>query len=69
MGLDNIYHMTSQRDHMLQVDLEAFDGDFVSVVFDSFRIGSETDNYRLHVSDWCPLLTSHNVVMTVGKPG
>lgn len=35
---------------MLQIDLEAFDGDYVSLIYDNFKIGGEEDNYRLHVS-------------------
>ncbi|CAG2118359.1 unnamed protein product [Medioppia subpectinata] len=49
LGLDNIHQMTATEDYILQVDLESFDGEYVSLVYDRFKIGGETDNYRLHL--------------------
>jgi len=49
LGLENIHKLTSLEDNILQVDLESFDGDYVSIVYDSFRVGSELENYKLKV--------------------
>lgn len=51
LGNEFIHQLTAHAndDVMLQVDLESFDGDHVSIVFDTFKIEEETNNYRLHV--------------------
>ena len=50
LGLENIYQLTAHNDTELQVDLEAFDGDFISIVYDNFKVGNEAEKYKLQVS-------------------
>jgi hypothetical protein len=50
IGLETIHQMTKNNDSELQVDLEGFDGDVISIVYDSFKLGSEAEKYKLHVS-------------------
>ncbi|CAG2164549.1 unnamed protein product [Oppiella nova] len=59
LGLDNIYQMTANGNHILQVDLESFDGEYVSIVYDGFRLGGEADNYRLHLG---PAIQSNGTI-------
>ena len=49
IGLDNIHKLTTNSEQKLQIDLEAFDGDYVSIIYDSFKVGTEAENYKLHV--------------------
>ncbi len=45
-----MYQLTRNRNYMLRVDLEDFDGNKGFVLYSSFSVGPETDGYRLHVS-------------------
>ncbi|XP_054158767.1 angiopoietin-related protein 6-like [Oppia nitens] len=49
LGLESVHQMTAVGNHQLLVELESFDGDYVSIVYDGFRVGGESDNYRLHL--------------------
>ncbi|XP_050964040.1 microfibril-associated glycoprotein 4-like [Labeo rohita] len=50
LGLENMYELTHNRNYMLRVDLEDFDGNTVFALYSSFSVGPEADGYNLHVS-------------------
>ncbi|KAK2909540.1 hypothetical protein Q8A67_005377 [Cirrhinus molitorella] len=50
LGLENMYQLTSNREYMLRVDLEDFQGNKVFALYSSFSVGPETDGYKLQVS-------------------
>ncbi|XP_073697931.1 microfibril-associated glycoprotein 4-like [Garra rufa] len=50
LGLENMYQLTRNRNYMLRVDLEDFDGNKVFALYSSFSVGPEADGYQLHVS-------------------
>ncbi|KAK2909541.1 hypothetical protein Q8A67_005378 [Cirrhinus molitorella] len=50
LGLENMYQLTSNREYMLRVDLEDFDGNKAFALYSSFSVGPEADGYQLHVS-------------------
>ncbi|XP_022080136.1 microfibril-associated glycoprotein 4-like [Acanthaster planci] len=52
LGNEHLYHITPQDDYLLRVDLEDFDGGKSWATYAEFRIGSETDNYRLYIGNY-----------------
>ncbi|XP_026207146.1 microfibril-associated glycoprotein 4-like isoform X2 [Anabas testudineus] len=65
LGLENIYHLTSERKYELLVDMQDFDGRKVYARYTSFSVGPESDGYRLQVSGFLnggagDALTYHN---------
>ncbi|XP_067296611.1 microfibril-associated glycoprotein 4-like [Pseudorasbora parva] len=50
MGLENMYQLTRNRNYTLRVDLEDFTGRKGFAQYSTFRVGPETDGYRLQVS-------------------
>lgn len=47
MGNEYIHTLTNNEHHMLRVELESFNGDFIILDYDSFKLTSETDGYKL----------------------
>ncbi|XP_075884266.1 microfibril-associated glycoprotein 4-like [Nelusetta ayraudi] len=52
LGLENLHHMTKEKRFELRVDMEDFEGNKVYSHYSSFRVGSESDEYVLEVSDF-----------------
>ncbi|XP_060754314.1 microfibril-associated glycoprotein 4-like [Neoarius graeffei] len=52
LGLENLYQLTRKRKYELKVDLQDFDGVTVYAQYSSFSIESETDGYKLHISNF-----------------
>ncbi|XP_072167986.1 techylectin-5A-like [Diadema setosum] len=52
LGNEKIYHLTTQRDYELRVELGDFEGDEAFAIYKSFNIDSEIIKYRLHVSNY-----------------
>ncbi|XP_038044307.1 ficolin-1-B-like [Patiria miniata] len=52
LGNEHLYHITPQDDYLLRVDLEDFEGGKSSASYAGFRVGSETDNYRLYLGNF-----------------
>ncbi|XP_035664243.1 fibrinogen-like protein 1 [Branchiostoma floridae] len=56
LGNDNIHLLTSQTDYTLRVDLVDYSGfDLYNTAYEeysSFRVSSESDQYRLHISGY-----------------
>ncbi|XP_026100423.1 microfibril-associated glycoprotein 4-like [Carassius auratus] len=50
LGLENMYQLTHNRNYMLRVDLEDFDGNKVFAIYSSFSVGPEAAGYNLQVS-------------------
>ncbi|XP_050964075.1 microfibril-associated glycoprotein 4-like [Labeo rohita] len=50
LGLENMYELTHNRNYMLRVDLEDFEGRKAFALYSSFSVGPEADGYRLQVS-------------------
>lgn len=51
MGNEHIHRITNRFDHSLQIDLESWDGQCISLDFGHFQIGSEDESYKLIVAD------------------
>ncbi|XP_043202713.1 microfibril-associated glycoprotein 4-like [Amphibalanus amphitrite] len=53
-GLEHVWHLTSasDRQYVLRVDLDAFDGDQAYAIYTNFSVSSESDGYRLSVSNY-----------------
>ncbi|XP_071953193.1 fibrinogen-like protein A [Antedon mediterranea] len=49
MGNENIYRMTSSDSYELRIDMIDTEGSKQYAVFNQFRIGSESDKYRIHL--------------------
>ena len=47
LGNDILHRLTAHGEYELRVDLGDFDGKSASAVYSGFRIGAESDNYRL----------------------
>ena len=51
VGLDTIHQLTREDGpHILRVDLEDINGDYLSFEYDGFRIGGYQDDFRFYVS-------------------
>ncbi|XP_050964122.1 microfibril-associated glycoprotein 4-like [Labeo rohita] len=50
LGLENMYELTRNRNYMLRVDLEDFEGRKGFALYSSFSVGPEADGYKLQVS-------------------
>lgn len=46
LGNEFVYQLTSQRQHVLRVELSDWDGHRAFSLYDRFQIGSEKQNYR-----------------------
>ncbi|RWS14002.1 Techylectin-5B-like protein [Dinothrombium tinctorium] len=49
LGNDLIHSLTTSEPNELQIDLEAFDGDFISLQYEHFSIANENNNYTLSI--------------------
>ena len=49
LGLDKIHRLTSNDSNMLRVDLEDFEGSTRFAEYDTFRVMSEKDKYKLNL--------------------
>ena len=51
LGNEHIHRLTSSTPHQLQIDLESYDGQCISLDYGHFKIDSEEKAYRLVVAD------------------
>ena len=49
LGLKEIHRISNVDKNVLRVELENFEGKHMYAEYDMFRIGSESENYKLHV--------------------
>jgi len=52
LGLDAIHNITNSKSYGLVVDFSDFDGRFYQSRYSMFRVGPESDNYRLKVNGY-----------------
>ena len=52
LGLDQIYRLTKSGQNVLRVDLMDFDNTTAYAKYGSFSVASESENYRLNVTDY-----------------
>ena len=52
LGNEHLHHITMQADYLLRVDLEDFNGKKAWATYVDFRVGTETQNYRLHIGNF-----------------
>ncbi|XP_033639621.1 ficolin-2-like [Asterias rubens] len=52
LGNDNLHRMTAQDEYELRVDLTDFEDESAFAVYDLFRVGDVTDNYRLTLGEY-----------------
>ncbi|XP_017260469.1 microfibril-associated glycoprotein 4-like [Kryptolebias marmoratus] len=50
LGLENIHQLTSQQNYELLVNVEDFEGNTKFALYSSFKVDSESEGYRLHVT-------------------
>ena len=55
LGLDKIHRLTSRGKHKLRVDLEDFAGNITYAEYDSFKVGSEAEKYKLSLGSYSGL--------------
>ena len=49
IGNDMLHHLTSQRNYRLRIDMWDFEGGKIYAEFDTFRVDSEANKYKLRV--------------------
>ncbi|XP_062551422.1 microfibril-associated glycoprotein 4-like [Armigeres subalbatus] len=49
LGLEQMHRLTKDKNHVLLVELEAYDGDSAYAMYDGFEIGTESELYELKV--------------------
>ena len=59
LGLDKIHRLTNSGSYKLRVDLEDFDGKSYYAEYDSFKVGSEGEKYRLSLGGYSGLISYH----------
>ena len=59
LGLDKIHRLTSRGSYKLRVDLEDFDGKSYYAAYDSFKVASEGEKYKLSVNNFSGLISHH----------
>ncbi|CAN7997162.1 unnamed protein product [Ixodes hexagonus] len=52
LGNDFIHMLSTEKDMMLRVTLETFEGEKIDLDYEAFVVGSESENYRLRVGDF-----------------
>jgi hypothetical protein len=52
LGLDAIHNLTNSYENKIRIDLKDFDLNTVFALYDSFKIGSESENYTLLVGNF-----------------
>ena len=55
LGLDNIHRLTRGGNYKLRVDLEDFAGSITFAEYNSFKVASEGEKYRLEVAHYSGL--------------
>lgn len=51
LGLDKIHELTKNKNQQLQIDLESYSGEQLSIKYNVFYIGDESNNYRLTIGE------------------
>jgi hypothetical protein len=51
IGNENLHKLTASGDQLLQIDLESFDGDILSLQYRLFKVGDESSSYRLEIGE------------------
>ncbi|KPL98102.1 fibroleukin-like protein [Sarcoptes scabiei] len=51
IGLDFIHQITYNEPHLLQIDLLDYQDQFISMVYDGFRIGGYKDGFRFYINN------------------
>ena len=52
VGNEFLYKITKSKPLQLRIDMEDFDGDTAFAVYEEFKVGTEEDKYRLHVTGY-----------------
>ena len=52
LGNDNLHRITTQGEYKLRVDLTAFDGNSKYAVYDMFRVGDASEEYKLTLGSY-----------------
>lgn len=67
LGLDKIHQLTRSKNQMLEIDLESFSGEQLTLKFDQFYVDDESNNYKLTIgkpakenSNYASLFLQHN---------
>ena len=59
LGLDKIYELTRNRNQMLEINLESFDGQQLTLKYNQFYIDDESNNFKLTIGE--PLNENQNL--------
>lgn len=51
LGLDKLHQLTRNRNQMLEINLETFDGEQLTLRYNQFFVDDEANNYRLTVAE------------------
>jgi ficolin len=51
MGLEQMHRMTANSDQSLRIDLESFEGERLTLEYQTFRVGDERSGYELNLAD------------------
>ena len=51
LGLDKIHELTKNRNQMLEINLETFDGEQLTLRYNQFFVDDESNNYRLTLAE------------------
>ena len=64
-GNDNMYYLTTNNDrqYRLRVDLTADTGVSKYAEYSFFTVNNETDNYRMHIGEYCGSAGEYNSYM------
>ena len=54
---------TDGRTYLLRVELRSYEGDFIYAEYSNFSVGSEIDNYTLHITGYVPNSTAGECTM------
>ena len=52
IGLEKLHQITKDTQHVLYVDVTHFNGSRFYAEYDYFRVGSEAEGYKLHVTGY-----------------
>ncbi|XP_078614854.1 microfibril-associated glycoprotein 4-like isoform X1 [Branchiostoma floridae x Branchiostoma japonicum] len=52
LGNENIHLLTNQKEYLLRVELQDWEGNQTFAEYSTFRVSGESDGYRLHISGY-----------------
>jgi len=62
LGLDKIHHLTTRGEYKLRVDLENFSGNTYCAEYDSFKVASEGEKYKLSLGSYTGLISLPSLI-------